>query len=516
MSETPRPRRRKRAWVVALAVAMIACEVVLQWPRAREPIRISPQTTVVKGPRNADGTIDYLAVLNSACTKGVTRQNNAGPLLLGALGPEGDKYWQWYYSTAVQALGVEDPPRPKACYTPWAAWLHDHQVAASQPTAGAWSEETVTGLPLLGTLLTQLQSGDRVPLLRAWLADNQPALDQIVAATRMPRYYLPLFAPDDEPQVAGAHQMPMMAFRDTAHALGVRAMLKLRAGKVEAAWQDILAIHRLARLTSQGPTLTQQLVANAIESWAIDAGTIVATRGHLSARAARSMLRDLLDLPPPCDMVSAIDRYDRFMALDLVMSLYRGGQLEGKKLDSGDWDWNELLLELNGWYDRAVDVMRIERLRDRKRADQALQADLQAEFDRVSGKVRTVLVGLGGRLTRKARTRTLGALLMSMLMPSALATSQVRDATETMMDMEKTAFALAAFRAEHGRWPKALSELTPGYLSAVPIDRFGEGPLIYRPTPRGYVLYSVGPNQQDDGGIMSQMAKEGDLVVTVK
>jgi hypothetical protein len=62
------------------------------------------------------------------------------------------------------------------------------------------------------------------------------------------------------------------------------------------------------------------------------------------------------------------------------------------------------------------------------------------------------------------------------------------------------AFALAAYRADHARWPARLDELTPRYLPKVPGDVFSGGPLSWRPEKDGYLLYSVGPNGRDEDG----------------
>jgi hypothetical protein len=62
------------------------------------------------------------------------------------------------------------------------------------------------------------------------------------------------------------------------------------------------------------------------------------------------------------------------------------------------------------------------------------------------------------------------------------------------------AFALAAYRADRGRYPVTLDELAPAYLPVVPLDLFSGKPLIYRPAKDGYLLYSVGENGKDDGG----------------
>jgi len=40
----------------------------------------------------------------------------------------------------------------------------------------------------------------------------------------------------------------------------------------------------------------------------------------------------------------------------------------------------------------------------------------------------------------------------------------------------------------------------PDILSEVPTDPFSGNPLIYRKTPSGFIVYSVGLNGKDDGG----------------
>jgi hypothetical protein len=78
-----------------------------------------------------------------------------------------------------------------------------------------------------------------------------------------------------------------------------------------------------------------------------------------------------------------------------------------------------------------------------------------------------------------------------------------------------TAIALEQFRAAHdNRYPAALSELMPAWLSAVPLDPFDGQPLRYRTKGSGYALYSIGPDLKDDGG-ERKTAKTGDILFEV-
>lgn len=60
--------------------------------------------------------------------------------------------------------------------------------------------------------------------------------------------------------------------------------------------------------------------------------------------------------------------------------------------------------------------------------------------------------------------------------------------------------AVERFRQANQRWPRTLTELVPGYLSQVPLDPFDAAPLRYGPTENGVVIYSIGPDGQDNGG----------------
>ena len=77
--------------------------------------------------------------------------------------------------------------------------------------------------------------------------------------------------------------------------------------------------------------------------------------------------------------------------------------------------------------------------------------------------------------------------------------------------------ALGLYRYYHGngedgqprkKFPATLAELVPTYLEYVPNDPFNNNlPMSYRVTDRGCVVYSIGPDGKDEGGLA---AKEGE------
>ena len=67
-------------------------------------------------------------------------------------------------------------------------------------------------------------------------------------------------------------------------------------------------------------------------------------------------------------------------------------------------------------------------------------------------------------------------------------------------ELDKLAFALAAYRADHGIYPVKLGDLVPKYVAEVPKDICNDSELHYRQEADGFLLYSVGNNGRDDGG----------------
>jgi len=76
--------------------------------------------------------------------------------------------------------------------------------------------------------------------------------------------------------------------------------------------------------------------------------------------------------------------------------------------------------------------------------------------------------------------------------------------TQTDVAATRAIVALKAFKMKTGRLPKALDELVPEYLAAVPLDDFDGKPLRYSPEKK--ILYSVGKDLKDVGGSTKEEA----------
>ena len=62
------------------------------------------------------------------------------------------------------------------------------------------------------------------------------------------------------------------------------------------------------------------------------------------------------------------------------------------------------------------------------------------------------------------------------------------------------ALAVERYRQTHGRWPDSLAALAPEFVKELPADPYSGSPLKYQRREDGVVIYSVGPDGQDNGG----------------
>ena len=74
---------------------------------------------------------------------------------------------------------------------------------------------------------------------------------------------------------------------------------------------------------------------------------------------------------------------------------------------------------------------------------------------------------------------------------------------EALMLSSRAGLACRLFKGQTGRYPDRLEELVPALLPELPVDPFTGKPLVYRREGDGFIVYSLGSNQKDDGGRMT-------------
>jgi len=93
-------------------------------------------------------------------------------------------------------------------------------------------------------------------------------------------------------------------------------------------------------------------------------------------------------------------------------------------------------------------------------------------------------------------------IFAGMMLPGLIKAAQKVAAAQTEVDLVTVACALERYRLAEGNYPDELQALSPRFITALPHDIINGQPLKYRLTANGkFVLYSVGWNGKDDGGV---------------
>jgi len=93
------------------------------------------------------------------------------------------------------------------------------------------------------------------------------------------------------------------------------------------------------------------------------------------------------------------------------------------------------------------------------------------------------------------------------LPPQYSRATEARDKGIASLGLMQAALALRAYQSEHGGYPASLADLRAAGGWAIPDDPFSGKPFIYRRQGAGYLIYSVGPDLQDNGGVDYETAR---------
>ena len=479
-------------------------------PEAKLPL--GRDTTFVTGPLDRHGYVDYEAALNAELSKNVTPENNANVILIQVLGPApegGDgfppEYFRW--------LGIPVLPREGDYFIGQYKYVHD--------TLGIANEQLEALYEVQGRITQRPWVPKDCPPMAEWLKVNGKHLDRVAEAVKRPEYFNPLCSrrKEGEPSnLIGTLLPSVQKCRELASALASRAMLRLKEGKLDAAWDDLLACHRLGRLLSRGATLIETLVGVAISQVASNATLAYLDHSDMTSKRAIAGLKDLQKLPPFATMPDKIHVGERMMGLDALQLLRRNGADGARQLGGliGEGnvplpdeetakeamekvDWVTVMQTMNGWYDRMSDAMKQKDRAARGRAFDKINEEFKAAKKEVADP-ENVKKLLKGKDAGKVVGRALGNVLMSLLSPAVEKVQQSHDRVTQVSANLQIAFAMAAYKSDEGRYPAELADLAPKYLAGVPGDLFGGKSLVYKPTEKGYLFYSLGVNGKDESG----------------
>jgi len=106
-------------------------------------------------------------------------------------------------------------------------------------------------------------------------------------------------------------------------------------------------------------------------------------------------------------------------------------------------------------------------------------------------------------------------LLAAIAIPNTARATQTLAYDQTLANEAQIVCALERFHLANGNFPETLDALVPQFIEKLPHDIIGGQPLHYRRTESGkFLLYSIGWNETDDGGVPGILSdpKQGDWI----
>jgi hypothetical protein len=559
-SPIDRHRRTKKSllpfWLLIATILIVFGYCLYATVGPNPPIIVSKATTHLTAPLGKDGLPDYAAVLLADAMKGVTPETNAAVPLVEALVYEGtdwDTLSEEDYKLLCDTIGAAWPAdlsrRIPSFYAeelrldavrllkermpraeeddrvpadadsgqefgdlPSDFLLHSTpvEVAATGP-AGRFYQDYI---------LVRPWSRENLPFLADWFEGNQEAIDNLVLGLDRPAWGLP--APGG---VRGERELNSWiesaisgAQRQAARVLLARSLHRIGQEDWLGARHDGLAILKLSVHLANEPFLVDQLVAIAIDGMGLSAIRQLALSPGVPAVELRKLIKELDGIGPASRLGATMDRGERYFGLGEVIACSATPDLHERLsislelsnlmgtdspstlnlsvLNHFSIDWNVVLRRLNSTYDQVVTAAKIVDSRDRRTALLAIDAEVAA----ADARAQDAASSLRRVWTSAARGELAADVFVSISLMQFGSIFAIEDRNRIDRELTRIAIALSIHYAEQGEYPGSLNDLMPVVLPAAPVDPVYGGPLAYRRTDDGFLIYSLGFNGVDDGG----------------
>jgi hypothetical protein len=375
--------------------------------------------------------------------------------------------------------------------------------------------EKNANLPVLGQLPPLASNAPVSPAVASALADfirrNRPALELFAQGAQFEQTRYPV----DLSQGPDARLPHLMGIKRGMQTAEIAAIFDADQNNGKQAAEDVRLALALARSLKAEPVLISQLVRAAGIAIAVAGLNQAVNRTALPSESLDELGKVVRDLEA---YDAAGEGFNRALIGEKVMGLTQFKSLSAPKMR------NKLIRDLAGsgsnWGltgdQKHKLIQYLKQAPNLKREQDFMEATFQQVMLAREESFPDRLNDVSGVIHQRVSEAVDDGLLLSDWWFDGQDKSVKREAScLANLRLALTALALEQFRAAHsGQYPGALSELTPDYLPAAPLDPFDGQPLRYRKQAAGYLLYSIGPDQKDDGGV-PMTAKGGDIVFAV-
>lgn len=485
-------------------------------PPLQKPSRVVAHVEVV----SSAAPLDYKgadAVLRSGDPEA---QAQAGKVVRDAVGP-------WALASGTSLLLATPPDRLK----PARLLLRTDAVPAAKGLGdllrgNAWPG-TALASPDMGYLRVAPGASNSFDVFLDWPVS---AAEDLAGTERLEREVFEVIRKALErphARLEGGYQQPFagprphwVALRNAARALAERAQCHLLLGQPEAAWRELALIRGLCRVLEPETAGRQTFLVGAMVDAAITGIYLGVVEDGLRLGAWREpqlaaiseQLRglDFLGLfveSTKLEGAASCRFLETAAAAKLAKALAQSGKMvavaqtgKGGSVGGGG---GLLALALRcaprGWFYQNMAA-----------SARALEECLGA-VDPANHLVHPER--LGGETLARLERRSPDGFLAVVAVPNFVRALKRTAQIQSCVDQARVACALERYRLAEGSYPETLEGLAPRFIEKLPRQVVGGQSLIYRRTGEGkFLLYSVGWDGKDHGGVAGTAVDEGDWV----
>ena len=333
--------------------------------------------------------------------------------------------------------------------------------------------------------------------LSVWLDSNKEAFGTLREGSRRPDFWNEYQS--DEIELSKGLVSNIMkilsTYRSITRALRWQILYEAYNGDIETALSDCVVLTKFGGHLQGHGLLIEQLVGIALEGLANGTAFTLLERVTVPADVLKSTQEELYNQFGRRKSVLSMEAEKVFWYDQIQRTFTDDGQGGGRMLARGmpyvaTDDWKE-----NLW--RFVSF------------NYPGRQEVVAGIDKYFGLFAEILAETpwelrDGIIEEQVRNEVkMTPMMLKIQTPAHERVSQIAWRMKSSREALLAVLAVMRYEKEKGQYPTNLSELVEaGYLNKLPRDPYSDGPLVYRKTESGFLLYSLGMNLKDDGGVL--------------
>ncbi len=359
-------------------------------------------------------------------------------------------------------------------------------------------------------------TGEEKNKIEDWLS-SQKEVFELVAQGSLKPYYWREYETNEEKELMSVLLPNLSGYRNIAQGLTLRASLNAEKGNLNQAYNDIITCYRFGRHLKADVSLVEQLVGVAIEVLSVKSTRSILDQCQPDSASLEKLQSDLQEVVSSDDFKVSF-KTEKLFILDEAQRCFTDG-IWGSHLyiqrvtalsDGGISSDYDAITKIHSDYDAIVQAVshpvqafRVLFTHPDKKQTLKTAEQMYDYYEQLSRKSPAALRNEKIDIENEIMEMIKGNLLLEIFTPAFWRVIEINHQVKTEICATITIIAAHRYKIDKTSFPDGLNELvSAGYLKDLPIDSFSDKPLVYRKTGDDFILYSVGRNFIDDGGVL--------------